>query len=158
MYVHNIQATTKINTMEVNGPIVFIDDDEDDQLILKPILEEIAPLSPILFFNNGQQAIDYLKTTDQRPFLIISEVNLAGMGGLELRRQIETDTQLKKRAIPFIFFTHPVYKHMVEEAYDLTIQGFFEKMDSISEIRMQLQAIIDYWSKCLHPNRFTNED
>lgn len=144
--------------MEVNGPIVFIDDDEDDQLILKPILQELAPLSPILFFTRGQSAIDYLKTTDQRPFLIISEVNLAQMNGLELRRQIEEDTVLRRRSIPFIFFTHPVYKHMVEEAYDLTIQGFFEKRDSLVEIRDQLKAIIDYWSKCLHPNRFTNED
>ncbi|MGA0558175.1 response regulator [Larkinella sp. VNQ87] len=144
--------------MELYGPIVFIDDDEDDQHIFKPMLEAIVPNSQILFFTDGDSAIEFLRTTDQRPFLIISEVVLKRMGGLELRRQIEEDPYLRKRAIPFIFFTHPVYKHMVEEAYELTIQGYFEKKTTIDEIRMQLEAIVAYWSACLHPNRFGEED
>lgn len=140
--------------MHDNGPIVLIDDDEEDQLILQPLLQAIAPDSPILRFASGQQAIDFLRTTEQRPFLIISEVVMQRMNGLELRRQIEQDSGLKKKAIPFIFFTHPVYRHLVEEAYDLTIQGFFEKKTRIEDIQKQLQAIVDYWSNCLHPNRF----
>ena len=144
--------------MEVNGPIVFIDDDEDDQLLFKPLLEEIAPKSPILFFTNGHNAVEYLRTTDDRPFLIISEVSMQLMNGLELRRQIEENDKLKKRAIPFIFLTHPVYKHLVQEAYELTIQGFFEKKQTLLEMRTQLQAIVDYWSNCLHPNRFASDE
>ena len=144
--------------MEHHGPIIFIDDDADDQFILKPILEKIAPDSEIIFFTDGQQAIDYLKSTKERPFLIISEVSLQAMSGLELRRQIEKESALRKRAIPFIFLTYPVYKHLVEEAYDLTIQGFFEKKTNMQEMEVQLQAIIDYWSNCLHPNRFTEQD
>lgn len=140
--------------MEINGPIILIDDDEDDQLLLKPLLETIAPNSPILLFSDGEEAIEFLRTTDQRPFLIISEISMQKMTGLELRRQIEQDGQLRKRAIPFIFFTHPVYKHLIEEAYDLTIQGFFEKKVNVRAIRSQLEAIVAYWSNCLHPNRF----
>ncbi|QKZ15112.1 response regulator [Spirosoma sp. KUDC1026] len=144
--------------MEVNGPIIFIDDDEDDQLLLTPILHELAPDSTIRFFSDGEAAIDYLRTTEERPFLIISEVSLHRMTGIELRRQIEDDPQLRKRAIPFIFFTHPIYRRQVEEAYNLTIQGYFEKKESIAEIRTQLSAIVNYWSSCLHPNRFTEDD
>lgn len=142
--------------MEIQGPIIFIDDDPDDQLIFKPLFEQIAPGSEIIFFDNGLQAVDYLKTTKQRPFLIISEVSMQVMNGLELRRKIEEDAKLRKRAIPFIFFTYPVYKHLVEEAYDLTIQGFFEKKHNINEMKDQLQAIVAYWHNCLHPNRFTD--
>ncbi|WP_461091614.1 response regulator [Spirosoma gilvum] len=142
----------------MNHPIIFIDDDEDDQVIFEPLLQKIAPQTPILFFTDGQQAIDYLRTTSDRPFLIISEVSMNIMSGLELRRQIETDSQLRKRAIPFIFFTHPAYKHLVEEAYELTIQGFFEKKQNVSELESQLQAIVAYWSNCLHPNRYSDTD
>ncbi|MGM9510467.1 response regulator [Larkinella sp. GY13] len=144
--------------METKGPIVLIDDDEDDHEILVPILQQTAPHNPVVVFTRGQDAIDFLRTTDQRPFLIISEVTMHTMTGLELRRQIEQDNGLRKRAIPFIFFTHPVYKHLVEEAYDLTIQGFFEKKSNMADITTQLQAIIDYWSNCLHPNRFASRD
>lgn len=140
--------------MEAKGTIVFIDDDEEDQLILKPILEKIIPECPVLVFTSAEEAIEFLRTTNERLFLIISEVTMPRMNGLELRRQIEQDTTLRKRAIPFIFFTHPVYKSLVEEAYDLTIQGFFEKKSSTSDIEKQLEAIVAYWSNCLHPNRF----
>ncbi|GAB3915522.1 response regulator [Larkinella terrae] len=144
--------------MEINGPIILIDDDEDDQFILKPMLEEIAPHSQVLLFTSGYDAIEFLRTTDLRPFLIISEVSMQKMNGLELRRKIEQDPVLRKRSIPFIFFTNPVYKHLVEEAYELTIQGFFEKRSRVAEIQKQLQAIVDYWSTCLHPNRFASQD
>ncbi|WP_338876881.1 response regulator [Spirosoma sp. SC4-14] len=143
--------------MNTDTPIILIDGDEDDQLMLKPILQEIAPQYPILIFNDGQQAFDYLKTTTDRPFMIISEISLRLIDGLELRRQIEADQSLKKRAIPFIFFTHPVYQNLVEEAYELTIQGFFEKQSNLTSMRRQLEAIIAYWSNCLHPNRYVED-
>lgn len=144
--------------MESNNPIIFIDDDDDDQVLFKPLLQKIAPNCPVIFFTDGRQAIEYLRTTHDRPFLIISEVSMNVMNGLELRRQIEEDSQLRMRAIPFIFFTHPVYKHLVEEAYELTIQGFFEKKQTVAELEDQLKAIVAYWSNCLHPNRFMDTD
>ena len=136
------------------GPIIFIDDDQDDQVLFKPLLERLAPNNQVIFFNNGQQAIDYLKHSKEPAFLIISEVSMQVMNGLELRRQIEADAELKRRAVPFIFFTHPVYKHLVDEAYELTIQGFFEKQSSRDQMKQQLEAIVSYWKSSLHPNRF----
>lgn len=144
--------------MEVNGPIIIIDDDDDDQLLLTPIIQELAPDSEIRFFTDSEAAIEYLKTTQERPFLIISEVSLQRMNGLELRQQIEADPVLRKRAIPFIFFTHPVFRKQVEEAYELTIQGYFEKQQSIEQIKSQLASIIAYWTACLHPNRFDEDE
>ncbi|GAB3503613.1 hypothetical protein GCM10027341_33020 [Spirosoma knui] len=137
------------------GPIIFIDDDQDDQLMFKPLLERLAPNNQVIFFNNGQQAIDYLRTSKEPAFIIISEVSMQVMNGLELRREIEADPELKRKAVPFIFFTHPVYKQMVEEAYELTIQGFFEKQSSIEQMKNQLEAIVNYWKSSLHPNRFS---
>jgi CheY-like chemotaxis protein len=140
--------------MKVNGPIVFIDDDEEDHMMFTQLMEEVAPQSQIQFFASGQPAIEYLRDTQERPFLIISEIRMNGMNGLELRRQIEQDPLLRRRSIPFIFFTAPVHKHLVEEAYELTIQGFFEKHHRLEDMQQQLRAIVDYWSNCLHPNRF----
>ncbi|CCH01412.1 response regulator receiver protein [Fibrella aestuarina BUZ 2] len=139
--------------MNANQPILFIDSDQDDQELLKPILQELAPDHPVLLFNDGETAFDFLQTTEQKPFLIISEITMPRMTGLELRRQIEQDPKLRKKAIPFIFFTHPAYEQLVDEAYELTIQGFFEKQSDILQIRHQLKVIIDYWQDCLHPNR-----
>jgi CheY-like chemotaxis protein len=138
---------------DLNRPILIIDDDEDDRQFYQFILQEVAPNHPLLLFPDGQQALDYLLTANTKPFLILAEVRLHKDSGLELRRQIEANPTLRKRSIPFIFITHPIYQHLVEEAYELTIQGLFEKSGDIGTTRRQLSAIVTYWTDCIHPNR-----
>jgi CheY-like chemotaxis protein len=140
------------------GPILFIDDDEDDQAFYLPILNQLAPRNHVIVLAGAQQTIDYLRVTADKPFLIICELSLPGSSGLELRQQIEDDAALRKRAIPFIFMTHPVYRQQVEAAYNLTIQGLFEKQPNIDATQKQLGSIIQYWQECLHPNRFADSE
>lgn len=132
-------------------PIVFVDADQDDHVIFKQVLTELALPNPVLGFSDAQTALDYLTATPDLPFLIISEINLPGMTGLELRRQLELDLTLRHKATPFIFMTHPVVNHLVEEAYELTIQGLFEKKTMFQDWKNQLGAIIAYWRECQHP-------
>lgn len=136
-------------------PIVFIDADEDDYVTFKQALTELELPNPVLCFSDAQTALDYLINTKDLPFLIISELNLPGMNGLELRRQLEADFSLRRKATPFIFMTYPVINHLVEEAYELTIQGLFEKKTTFQEWKIQLGAIINYWKECQHPKWVT---
>ena len=136
------------------SPIVFIDEDEDDQLMFQQALSELAVPHRALFFTDGQAALHYLSTTTDVPFLIISEISMPRMDGLELRQQIEQDPGLRKKSIPFIFMTYPMVEHLVEEAYELTIQGLFEKKTRYEDWKQQLQDILRYWTECQHPKRF----
>ena len=136
-------------------PIIFIDADDDDHDIFKQALSELALPHPVIVFSNGQTALDYLKTTAEIPFLIISEISMPGMSGLELRQQIDQDPSLRKKCIPFVFMTYPVEEQLVEEAYELTIQGLFEKKASYADWKAQLGAIIAYWTECHHPKRLS---
>ena len=137
---------------EPSAPIIIIDDDEEDQYFFTTILQKLLPQRECFTFHSGDDALHYLKTTQVRPFLIITEVKLRKMDGLELRRQIELDPELKEKAIPFIFFSHPVHLHDVKEAYELPIQGYFEKASNMKKVEQQLKSIVDYWQACLHPN------
>ena len=136
-------------------PIIFIDADEDDHIMFKQAITELALPHPILVFSNGQTALDYLRTSSEVPFLIISEISMPGMSGLELRQQIDQDPRLRRKCIPFIFMTNPVVDYLVEEAYKLTIQGLFEKKDTFAAWKTQLGSIIAYWTECHHPKRFS---
>ncbi|SFC70884.1 response regulator [Spirosoma endophyticum] len=135
-------------------PIIFIDADEDDHDMFKQALAELALPHPILLFSNCQTALDYLTTNAEIPFLIISEISMPGMSGLELRKQIDQDPVLRRKCIPFIFMTNPVEDYLVEEAYELTIQGLFEKKETFAAWKTQLGSIIAYWTECHHPKRF----
>lgn len=144
--------------MKEDSPIIFIDDDEDDHLIYQSLLKEIVPNRPVLFFLDGEQVLEYLRKTGQPSFLIISDVRLPRMDGLELRQAIQDDPNLKRQAIPFVFFTQTATREQINRAYDMNVQGFFEKRNALGELRHQLQSIINYWTDSLHPNRLAQGD
>ncbi|SEJ37715.1 Response regulator receiver domain-containing protein [Dyadobacter sp. SG02] len=138
--------------MSLKGPIVIIDDDVDDQDMIGAMLEELALVNPSRYFENGQAALDYLLTTPESPLLILCDINMPVMNGLELRDQIDGDPYLKKKSIPFIFLTTSDSPVLVRKAYNGTIQGYFKKCNSFQEGKGQLQLIVNYWKDCLHPN------
>jgi CheY-like chemotaxis protein len=78
-------------------------------------------------------------------------MNMPRMSGLELRRRINEDEILRRKSIPFVFFTTAASKQQVEEAYDLTVQGFFIKEPSFIETQRTFKLILEYWDKCKHP-------
>jgi CheY-like chemotaxis protein len=134
------------------GPLMIIEDDLDDQEIIKEILQSLEISNTILFFNDGTEALSYLQITTDQPFLIICDVNLPKMNGLEFRIEINNDERLRKKSIPFIFFSTNAGRDTVQKAYDLTVQGFFTKSSTLQELETTLAMIITYWTHCKHPN------
>jgi len=139
--------------MAVKGPIILIDDDEDDQFLIKNVMEELQITNELIIFENGLEALKYLESTTDQPFLIFCDVNMPVMNGLELRVRIDQNEYLKKKSIPFVFVSTSGGSEIVRLAYDATIQGFFKKESSFSEYKRQIKLILDYWECCLHPNK-----
>ncbi|ARK13319.1 response regulator [Fibrivirga algicola] len=139
--------------MSLQGPIILIVDD-DDLLLFENVLKKINLPNPIIYFSHGQQVLDHLRGEHKPPFLILCDTSLPGMTGLQLRHEIESDANLKRQAIPFLFMAHPADRTLVEEAYEMTIQGMFEIPTKYGELETQFRAIVAYWSLCLHPNRY----
>jgi two-component SAPR family response regulator len=139
--------------MAKKGPIVIIEDDTEDEEIFKDILEELKISNKIIWFTDPHKAFDYLKTTREQPFIIFSDINLPKQNGVEFKRRIDEDKQLRKKSIPFIFYSTFVGKEIVNKDYNqMTVQGFFRKGTSYKEIKSDIKMIIDYWQVCNHPN------
>ncbi len=138
--------------MTSKAPIVVIEDDEDDQLFIQEALTSLAILNPVVFFSNGVKAIEYLTAAPEAPLVILSDVNMPVMNGIELRQLIDLNEYLKLKCIPFVFLTTAADQDLVNMAYSMTIQGFFKKERTFMGLQEQLQSILDYWDKCLHPN------
>lgn len=136
-----------------SGPIIVVEDDVDDKEIFEDILRELNITNKFIWFNNCDDAWKYLKSTSEQPFIIFSDVNLPRQNGIEFKRQIDADEQLRKKSIPFIFYSTAVNQHIVNEAYtQMTVQGFFQKSSKYGEMKQNIQIIFDYWKQCKHPN------
>lgn len=139
--------------MAISGPIVIVDDDPDDQETIQSALNEAGVKNKCIHFNKCPNAFDYLKTTTERPFIIICDVNLPQQNGIEFKRQIDEDAELRSKSIPFIFLTTAIDKKAIDTAYkELTVQGFFQKAYSYKEMKGLINLVIEYWKACRHPN------
>jgi CheY-like chemotaxis protein len=140
-------------TMAKSGPIIIVEDDLDDQNILEEAIRETGTTNEIIFFANGPEALDFLKKTKSQPFVILSDINLPIQTGIEFKKKIDSDPQLRQKSIPFIFFSTSVDKGSVTTAYtEMTVQGFFKKSDSYDELKHLVKLIMEYWKYCKHPN------
>ena len=90
--------------MPKNGPIIIIEDDMDDRHILSDALSDAGVLNELIFFENGPDAFEYLKSSSSQPFLIFCDVNLPRQNGIEFKREMDADPELRAMSIPFIFY------------------------------------------------------
>ena len=138
--------------MSKMGSIILVEDDVEDQELFGEAISELGVKNPMLCFNNGKSVLDYLIQTTEQPFIIFCDINIPLIDGLQLREQIDADEQLRKKSIPFVFFTTSLNKQEIDTAYNLTVQGFFTKENTFASTKETLKLILDYWGKCKHPN------
>lgn len=135
-----------------SGPILLIDDDKDECELVGDALAHQKIENKLICFANGKEALAFLQSTGVKPFLILTDINMPVMGGLKLRQKIQEDEELKKKAIPFVFLTTSATQHAVNLAYEMCVQGFFEKPNSFEELAKLLNELCSYWGRCRHPN------
>jgi CheY-like chemotaxis protein len=144
--------------MNKSGPIIIIEDDPDDQEIFEDIFKELANTNEVLYFFDGIQALDYLTNSAEQPFLILSDINLPKLNGIDLREKIHNNEQLRLKCIPYLFFTTTANHRDVVSAYAQSVQGFFTKPDSYRGILRVMRNILEYWKDCHAPNLHHNPD
>lgn len=136
--------------MNKKGPIIIIDDDVDDQELVREMFSELKLPNEVVIFNDGESALNYLDDPNIYPFIIISDIKMPKMDGFELRDKLSKKSE-KLKATPFLFFTNGGTPHSLNAAYRLSVQGVFQKPVRYNEWKQSMQNIIQYWSSCLSP-------
>jgi len=138
--------------MNKGGPIIIIEDDTDDQDILTEIFNELDYKNEIIFFSDGEKALDFLINTAIEPFIIFSDINMPRLNGVELREKVHNNEDLRLKSIPYLFFTTSAEQKHVVDAYSKSIQGFFVKPANYEQIKRTITIIVEYWQECVSPN------
>ncbi len=129
--------------------IVLVDDDLDMHYIYRKVFFRLGLGDLIQLFESGEEALNFLADHSCEVRIIFSDVNMPSMDGLEFRRRIARMPECK--SIPFIFLSTSAREREVAQAYDLMVQGFFQKGLTINEIEKSISGALDYWGKCLRP-------
>jgi CheY-like chemotaxis protein len=140
--------------MNLSGPIINIDDDDDDHEIITSICEKLGVQKYLKCFRDAQKALEFLKSSREYPSIILCDINMPKVTGFELRKTINENNTLRERSVPFIFYSTAADLLQVREAYKMTVQGFFLKGSNFEEAEKTFKVILDYWLLCKHPNSF----
>jgi len=146
-------STANTSTEMRQNPILIIDDDQDDLDMIKEAADRLNLNRPIHFFRNGSELESFLQSSAEPPFLIISDVNLPGEDGFDIKKRISRNKDLRYLSVPFIFWSTDASEKQIQYAFDLPAQGFFFKAGNFEELCDTFKTIVNYWQKSQHPKR-----
>lgn len=138
--------------MNKSGPIIIIEDNPADQEILSEIFEELNYDNKLIFFGDSILALEYLIDTDVEPFLVISDLRMPKLNGMELREKLINNEEIRLKTIPYLFFSTTAEQKDVINAYSRSIQGFFVKPAAYDKQMDLIVKIVEYWQECESPN------
>lgn len=109
--------------------LLIVEDDDDHAELIQTHLSESGISNPMLRFSNGKIALDYLQkekeSKSQKYFLVLLDIRMPIMSGVELLKELKQDNQLKK--IPVIMLTTTDDEREIEECYLLGCNSYITK-------------------------------
>lgn len=113
--------------------ILIVDDDMEDQELLREAIKEVDTSVHCLSAKNGEEALDMLHTLLQNPpHLIFLDLNMPRMNGKNFLRKLKQLDVLNK--IPVIIYTTSKMQADIEETQQLGARQFISKPNSFEEI------------------------
>jgi len=124
--------------------ILLIEDDQVDAMTVKRALADMGSSSSIVHVNNGELALAYLQSKlNERPYLILLDINMPKMNGIEFLRQIKADPDLK--SIPVVVLTTSSSQDDIGDSYKASVAGYIIKSVDYRQFVAKIQAIERYW-------------
>lgn len=139
--------------IKLKGKIVLVDDDNYEREVLEAALQKRGWDATVEYFDNAEDALKHLKQNSDEIFLIISDMNMPKMNGMDFKKSIDRELKLREKSIPFIFATSTSVRSEITEAFDYRVQGYFRKPNTTAEQADMLDIIIKYWIVSSHPNK-----
>jgi CheY-like chemotaxis protein len=125
--------------------IFIVDDDPDDrQIILDAFLEHTNMLDYV-FLEDGKELLDTLKSSEAAdyPSLIILDLNMPGMLGLQVLKEIRSNARYSH--IPIIVMTTSELNTDRKHSYELGANCFLTKPKLYTELIKLTQSIATIW-------------
>ncbi|PYP93658.1 MAG: two-component system response regulator [Candidatus Angelobacter sp. Gp1-AA117] len=133
------------------GTILLVEDEPADARLLIRAFTRAGVLNPIKHLFRGDEALAFLEGINQYadrrehplPILIILDLKLPGMSGLELIRWIHLQRELRR--IPVLVLTGQKDDKFIEAAYDAGANSYLLKSFAEDEIDRVVNLINNYW-------------
>jgi two-component system response regulator len=123
--------------------VLLVEDNPDDEQLILRALKQTGISDTIEVARNGREAVDYLLSVATPPRLVMLDLKLPKMGGLEVLQALRLDN--KTRMIPVVVFTSSIEKTDVLTSYDLGANSYIRKPVDYRQLTDVVKLIVSYW-------------
>lgn len=126
--------------------ILLVEDDEVDIMNVKRAFQKNKIANPLFVANNGIDALEMLRGGEipGERRIILLDLNMPKMNGIELLREIRKDPKLK--LTPVVVLTTSNDERDKIEAYNLNVAGYLLKPVTFSNFCEVMAALNKYWT------------
>ena len=124
--------------------ILLVEDDRVDCMTIKRALEEVKINNHLDMVSNGEEALAYLLSAENDlPGLILLDLNMPRMNGIEFLKTVKTHQGLKK--IPVVVLTTSMADQDINASFELGAAGYMVKPLDYKEFIDAVVTIVRYW-------------
>ncbi len=134
----------KSTLMSTSLNILLIEDDAIEVMKFNRVLKNMESSHKIVEANNGEDALVILREKAIIPDIIVLDLNMPKINGIEFLTILKNDDVLKY--IPAIILTTSDNHKDLLECYKIGIAGYIIKPLKYEDYVNRIQRLIEYWS------------
>jgi hypothetical protein len=133
--------------MNKRGPIVIIEENEEDRKLFAEIFSDLKLTNKMFYFNSCNEAYQYLISNKMKPFLLFSNIVLFQGGSGEQSTYNKHKSICLEFGCPCLFFTTLFNQCFIIDTYSIPTHSYFVKPYSFEKFKQVVDFIVQYWSK-----------
>jgi len=131
--------------------ILLVEDNPSDVGLTQRALEKSHIVNELVVAEDGQEALNYLFSSDpltgqkmnELPALILLDLKLPKLDGLQVLRQIRTDERTSR--LPVVILTTSSEEDDIAQSYDLGANSYIRKPVDFKQFVEAIQHLGLYW-------------
>jgi CheY-like chemotaxis protein len=130
--------------MNQKQTVLLVEDDEIDIKSVKRAFEKLRITNPLDITRNGEEALQYLKENKTLPGIILLDLRMPRMDGIEFLKVMRNDETFK--IIPVVVLTTSKEQEDKIESFNLGIAGYMMKPVNYMDFVEVIRTIKMYWT------------
>ena len=124
--------------------ILLIEDDTIEIMKLNRVINSLKSSHEIIEARNGEVALSILEEKDKLPDIILLDLNMPKINGIEFLSILKSDNHLKY--IPAIILTTSNNRKDLLACYNVGVAGYVLKPLEYDEYVLKIEKLLSYWS------------
>lgn len=123
--------------------ILLVEDNSSDVALTERALMRARIANPVVVAEDGIEALEYLAKAEELPALVLLDLKLPRLSGLEVLARIRADA--RTRRLPVVILTTSGEEQDVASGYDLGVNSYVRKPVDFKQFAAAVEQLGLYW-------------